>query len=114
MVSLITDSRRTVHALRCLPERTLELNQRNDAPVKAAIRRRRHNVTGLLMTVAVVLSLLLSACSSGPSSLTKVTLRQEWFPNANYAGALFAKKVFAAEHNIAIQVDAGSDQIDPV
>jgi ABC-type nitrate/sulfonate/bicarbonate transport system substrate-binding protein len=70
----------------------------------------------------LVLALGLSLISSftgchgrgdGPSP-PKVTLRQEWFPNANYSGALFASRIFAPEHGIQLQVDAGSDQIDPV
>jgi NitT/TauT family transport system substrate-binding protein len=48
---------------------------------------------------------------SGPP---RVTLRQEWFPNSNYAGALFASQEFGKSHGIEIVVEPGSDQIDPV
>lgn len=48
------------------------------------------------------------------SGTPRVTLRQEWFPNSNYAGALFAAQEFGKAHGIEIVVEPGSDQIDPV
>jgi NitT/TauT family transport system substrate-binding protein len=46
--------------------------------------------------------------------LPKITLRQEWFPNSNYAGALFASKKFAERNGIQIVIQPGADNIDPV
>ncbi len=54
------------------------------------------------------------ACTRGEKQANRVTLRQEWFPNSNYAGALFASREFAKKHNLVLEVVAGSDQIDPV
>jgi NitT/TauT family transport system substrate-binding protein len=51
---------------------------------------------------------------SNSSNPPKVLLRQEWFPNSNYAGALFASQQFGSAHNIEIVIEPGSDQIDPV
>lgn len=48
------------------------------------------------------------------TAVKKVTLRQEWFPNSNYAGALYASQEFGKKHNIDIVVEPGSDQINPV
>ena len=52
----------------------------------------------------------------GTASLqpTAVTLRQEWFPNSNYAGALFATHEFAARNGIRLVVQPGADNIDPI
>jgi len=52
--------------------------------------------------------------STKKKETTTVTVRQEWFPNANYAGELVAAKEFAKEENIEIKVEAGSDNIDPI
>jgi NitT/TauT family transport system substrate-binding protein len=45
---------------------------------------------------------------------TEVTLRQEWFPNSNYAGALFAAHEFALRNGIRLTIQPGSDNIDPI
>lgn len=63
-----------------------------------------------------------ASCQKGCSKSTetkttgtaKAMLRQEWFPNSNYAGALFASQEFGKAHNIDIVIEPGSDQIDPV
>lgn len=47
-------------------------------------------------------------------SLQKVSLRQEWFPNSNYSGAVYAKEIFAKQNNIELDIVAGSYNIDPV
>lgn len=46
--------------------------------------------------------------------ITKVSLRQEWFPNANYAGELFAAYETGKKYGLDIKLEAGSDQIDPI
>lgn len=48
------------------------------------------------------------------NEFVKVSLRQEWFPNSNYAGALFAANDFAKKHKLEIEIEPGSDNIDPV
>lgn len=62
------------------------------------------------------IALLTSSCnnSTKKNGTTTITVRQEWFPNANYAGELVAAKEFAKEENIEIKVEAGSDNIDPI
>lgn len=46
--------------------------------------------------------------------LIEVSLRQEWFPNANYAGELFAVNETGKKYGLKIRLDAGSDMIDPI
>jgi NitT/TauT family transport system substrate-binding protein len=74
--------------------------------------------THLILTSLIV---LLSACNGcndkkndKKTKLTKVSLRQEWFPNSNYAGALMAKNEFAKSNGLDISIESGSDQIDPI
>ncbi len=67
---------------------------------------------GRAFTTAILMISL--ACTRGEKQPSEVTLRQEWFPNSNYAGALFASREFAKKHNLVLKVVAGSDQIDPV
>lgn len=62
----------------------------------------------------MTLSILFSCNSSTENAKTSVTVRQEWFPNANYAGELVAANEFAKEENITINIEAGSDNIDPI
>ena len=69
----------------------------------------------------LLLLALLAAVACGPkkqndeqNQLIEVSLRQEWFPNANYAGELFAVNVTGKKYGLKIRLDAGSDQIDPV
>ncbi len=54
------------------------------------------------------------AATQVPPAKVTVTLRQEWFPNSNYAGALIAAKDFAAKEGLEIKVQPGSDNIDPI
>lgn len=44
----------------------------------------------------------------------KVSIRQEWFPNSNYCGVVYAKEKFAKQNNIDLDIVAGADNIDPV
>jgi ABC-type nitrate/sulfonate/bicarbonate transport system substrate-binding protein len=48
------------------------------------------------------------------SSLQKVTLTEEWFPSACFAGDMFALYETAKVFNIQIEVKPGADDIDPV
>jgi ABC-type nitrate/sulfonate/bicarbonate transport system substrate-binding protein len=48
------------------------------------------------------------------AALRKVSLRQEWFPNSNYCGAIFAQEKFATPNGIEISIVAGADNIDPI
>lgn len=61
--------------------------------------------------------LLLSACNlfkKDDYNLRKVSVRQEWFPNANFAGEVYASKEFDSINGLDITVEAGSDNIDPI
>jgi NitT/TauT family transport system substrate-binding protein len=77
----------------------------------------------LFKAMSVVLAFLgLAACNRHADKTegtiagnpAKVSLRQEWFPNSNYAGALFASRDFAKTYNLELKVDPGSDSIDPI
>lgn len=63
---------------------------------------------------ALITCLCFSACKNQSGKLTKVSLRQEWFPTANYAGELFAMYETGKKYGLDIQLDAGADNIDPV
>jgi len=70
----------------------------------------------ILIVVLAAVAFFTCSCSNSAkkNGTTTVTVRQEWFPNANYAGELVAAKEFANEENIEIKVEAGSDNIDPI
>lgn len=69
----------------------------------------------ILSVTIIALSTLMFSCNNTSKTETKtVTVRQEWFPNANYAGELVAAKEFAKSENIEIKIEAGSDNIDPI
>jgi len=69
----------------------------------------------ILSVTIIALSTLMFSCNNISKTETKtVTVRQEWFPNANYAGELVAAKEFAKSENIEIKIEAGSDNIDPI
>lgn len=55
-----------------------------------------------------------SADDPSSRSLPEVRLRQEWFPNSNYAGAVFAAKSFARQYGIRLNIVPGADNIDPI
>lgn len=46
--------------------------------------------------------------------LSKISLRQEWFPNSNYCGAVFAKEKFAKENGIELDIVQGAENVDPI
>ncbi|MBK8808628.1 MAG: ABC transporter substrate-binding protein [Bacteroidales bacterium] len=69
----------------------------------------------ILSITVIVLSTLIFSCNNpSKNQIQSVTVRQEWFPNANYAGELIASKEFAKSENIEIKIEAGSDNIDPI
>jgi len=43
-----------------------------------------------------------------------VELRQEWFPNANFAGEVSAAKRFAGAEKIQLKVVPGAEDVDPI
>jgi len=59
----------------------------------------------------------LTSCSSGVPKLENlpvVELRQEWFPNANFAGEISASKRFAPDQKIQLKVVPGAEDVDPI
>jgi NitT/TauT family transport system substrate-binding protein len=67
--------------------------------------------------VCIVLLIIIS-CSEkkkpDDGKVEQIKLQQEWFPNSNYAGAVFAKYEFAKRYGIDIEILPGSDLIDPI
>jgi NitT/TauT family transport system substrate-binding protein len=63
---------------------------------------------------AMVVCTIIASCKQGTNKLTTVSLRQEWFPTANYAGELFAQYETGKKYGLNIRLDAGSDEIDPI
>jgi len=64
---------------------------------------------------ALILTLAATGCAQKKQpELTPVSLRQEWFPNANYAGAVTARDEFAAANGIVLEIKPGSDNVDPI
>lgn len=73
-----------------------------------------------------IVSILFLLCSCGNKQsrsaatekdggqLPKVSLRQEWFPNSNYCGAVFAKEKFAKENGIELEIVQGAENVDPI
>ncbi len=70
----------------------------------------------------LILFLFLAGCQNGcggnhsttTGKLDKVTLRQQWFPNAGYAGELFAINETGKRYDIDISLQPGADDIDPI
>src|SRR5260370_12980789 len=70
---------------------------------------------GISAVVAVAVGL--TSCTSGAwkrGSAPLVELRQEWFPNANFAGEVSAAKRFAGTDNIQIKIAPGAEDVDPI
>lgn len=67
-----------------------------------------------------VLILLVSSCGkpnkkTGTSTtITNISLRQEWFPSACYAGDIEAAELAELNENISIEVHIGSEELDPI
>lgn len=78
------------------------------------VARHHYRVTLMLFLILVVLGCGRKSNSEQAKPLQTVTLIQEWFPNSNYSGALFAAHEFAPKHNINLRVLPGADNIDPV
>ncbi len=67
------------------------------------------------LLVLLLPCLLALGCKDGTQTgLTKVSMRQEWFPNANFAGELFAMYETDSLYGLDLTLEAGSDQIDPI
>lgn len=76
-----------------------------------------HNTKMLLLLLLSIL--VIESCSkktenSSEQFKTKISLRQEWFPNAGYAGEVFAVYETAKNHGIDLNLVAGSDEVDPI
>lgn len=66
---------------------------------------------------SIVASVLFISCNNRGKSdgkLTKISLRQEWFPYSGYAGEVYAVNETGKNYNLEIKLEAGSDQIDPI
>jgi NitT/TauT family transport system substrate-binding protein len=74
---------------------------------------RRLFAIGGLLTVALTLT---SCKSSAPKQegLPVVELRQEWFPNANFAGEVSAATRYAKTESIQLKVVPGAEDVDPI
>ena len=73
-----------------------------------------------LVSIIFITCLFLLNCDSNKKDTIvttekiEVSLRQEWFPNSNYCGVIFAKEEFASRNGLKINIVPGSDNIDPV
>lgn len=73
----------------------------------------------LIIFAFLGLAILLVSCggeSKKPvtSEPIKVSVRQEWFPNANFAGELVAMNETAGNHGIDLTIAPGADDVDPI
>jgi len=69
-----------------------------------------------IFALSIVAAALTSCTSTVPKqgSLPVVELRQEWFPNANFAGEVSAAKRFAESEKIRLNVVPGAEDVDPI
>ncbi len=70
----------------------------------------------VLQLAILITCAFIAGCNDPAQSggLIKVSLRQEWFPNANFAGELFAMYETDSANGLDLTLEAGSDQIDPI
>jgi ABC-type nitrate/sulfonate/bicarbonate transport system substrate-binding protein len=68
----------------------------------------------LYISLLTFCCLIISCTGSNKNDNGEVTIRQEWFPNANYAGEVLAAKEFDKQNNINLEVKAGSATLDPI
>lgn len=68
----------------------------------------------LVLSSVILLICIFCTNKKQPKALSQVSLRQEWFPNANYAGELFAMYETAKHYGLELKLEPGSDQIDPI
>lgn len=63
-----------------------------------------------------LLLLLLYSCNDKDKvkEITTVSLREEWFPSACYAGDMIALNEYSKKNNIKIIVEPGAEDVDPV
>ncbi|PTT72599.1 MULTISPECIES: ABC transporter substrate-binding protein [unclassified Chryseobacterium] len=68
--------------------------------------------------IALIILLVLAGCDKkkeqSQNQLTKVSVRQEWFPFSGYAGEVMAINETAKKNGLEIKLNAGSDNIDPI
>ena len=77
------------------------------------------NKISAVVVAAILIAALYSSCKNtgqkiGSGEPVSVSVRQEWFPNANFAGELVAMNETAKKNGIILKVEAGSDNIDPI
>ncbi len=67
----------------------------------------------ILFNLLIVLSLV--GCNPGKKETrTVVTLREEWFPSACYAGDIMAMDETGRDQNLEIKIEPGAEDIDPL
>jgi NitT/TauT family transport system substrate-binding protein len=62
----------------------------------------------------ILLASLIGVGCSHRQAPRSVKLRQEWFANANFAGAVLAAEEFGPDHKINLTIEEGSENVDPV
>lgn len=84
--------------------------------MKSSPMHRRFACSCVPLSLLIVASLSCDSKKpeSTPGTPDHVRIVQEWTPNSNFAGAVFAKHEFAKSNNIEIEIIPGSEQIDAV
>lgn len=74
----------------------------------------RLRIIAIICLAGSVLSSCSRPTSSAATPLKSVTLQQEWFPFAGFAGEVSGAKRFATANGIRLKVQPGSEQVDPI
>jgi len=69
-----------------------------------------------LIVIILSLTVLLTACPGPqkPETIPSVSLREEWFPSACFAGDMMAMNETGKANMINIKIEAGAEDVDPV
>jgi ABC-type nitrate/sulfonate/bicarbonate transport system substrate-binding protein len=71
-----------------------------------------------IFPVVFLVVMVLGSCSKpvpqAHDPLKAVTLQQEWFPFAGFAGEVSAAKRFAPANGLDLKIQPGSEQVDPI
>ncbi|WP_421751078.1 ABC transporter substrate-binding protein [Croceimicrobium sp.] len=76
----------------------------------------RNRAIGLVLAIGliVITSIYYNNSEDNSSKEWEVSLRQEWFPYAGYAGELIAVNETDEKYGLDIKLEAGSDNLDPI